>query len=69
MWWDSWIVDGAVNLVARIVWVFSIPVRMLQGGRVAGYALLMVIGVFLFLGYYLWSAGVTPFAVVRELWQ
>jgi NADH-quinone oxidoreductase subunit L len=69
MWWDSWIVDGTVNLVARIVWVFSIPVRMLQGGRVAGYALLMVFGVLLFLGYYLWNAGVTPFAMVRQLWQ
>jgi NADH-quinone oxidoreductase subunit L len=67
MWWDSWIVDGMVNLVARIVWVFSIPVRMLQGGRVGGYALLMVIGVLLFLGYYLSAAGVTPFSTLQQL--
>src|SRR4029077_3832973 len=30
MIWDSWIVDGLVNLSARIVWVLSYPVRMLQ---------------------------------------
>src|SRR5262249_39525587 len=64
-WWDSWVVDGLVNLAARIVWALSIPVRMLQGGRVAGYALLMVFGVLLFLGYYLWTAGVTPLTMLR----
>ncbi|HXC31105.1 MAG TPA: NADH-quinone oxidoreductase subunit L [Verrucomicrobiae bacterium] len=55
--WDSWIVDGLVNLAARIVWVFSWPVRMLQTGRVARYALFMLLGVLLFLGYYLWTSG------------
>jgi NADH-quinone oxidoreductase subunit L len=55
--WDSWIVDGLVNLTARIVWVFSWPVRMLQTGRVARYALFMLLGVLLFLGYYLWASG------------
>ncbi len=55
--WDSWIVDGLVNLVARIVWLFSWPVRMLQTGRVARYALFMLLGVMIFLGYYLWTAG------------
>jgi NADH-quinone oxidoreductase subunit L len=68
-WWDSWVVDGLVNLVARIVWAFSIPVRMLQGGRVAGYALLMVLGVLLFLGYYLAATGVTPLSTWHQLWQ
>ncbi len=56
--WDSWIVDGLVNLAARIVWLFSWPVRMLQSGRVARYALFMLFGVLVFLGYYLWTAGV-----------
>jgi NADH-quinone oxidoreductase subunit L len=56
--WDSWIVDGLVNLAARIVWLFSWPVRMLQTGRVARYALWMVIGVLIFLGYYLWASGI-----------
>jgi NADH-quinone oxidoreductase subunit L len=55
--WDSWIVDGLVNLAARIVWLFSWPVRMLQTGRVARYALFMLLGVMIFLGYYLWTSG------------
>jgi NADH-quinone oxidoreductase subunit L len=55
--WDSWIVDGLVNLAARIVWLFSWPVRMLQTGRVARYALFMLFGLLIFLGYYLWSSG------------
>jgi NADH-quinone oxidoreductase subunit L len=55
--WDSWIVDGLVNLAARIVWLFSWPVRMLQTGRVSRYALFMLLGVLVFLGYYLWSSG------------
>jgi len=65
MWWDTWIVDGLVNLVARFVWVLSIPVRMLQGGRVGNYALWMVLGVLVFLGYYLRVTGVTPFNMWR----
>jgi NADH-quinone oxidoreductase subunit L len=56
--WDSWIVDGLVNLAARIVWLFSWPVRMLQTGRVARYALFMLLGVLIFLGYYLWTSGI-----------
>ena len=55
--WDSWIVDGLVNLAARIVWLFSWPVRMLQTGRVSRYALAMLVGVLIFLGYYLWTSG------------
>ncbi len=55
--WDSWIVDGLVNLAARIVWLFSWPVRMLQTGRVSRYALFMLLGVLIFLGYYLWNSG------------
>ena len=59
MLWDSWIVDGLVNLSARIVWVLSYPVRMLQTGRVSRYALFMLLGVLIFLGYYFRSAGIT----------
>ena len=55
--WDSWVVDGLVNLAARIVWLFSIPARRLQTGRVARYALFMLAGVLVFLGYYFWVAG------------
>ncbi|MBI3670190.1 MAG: NADH-quinone oxidoreductase subunit L, partial [Acidobacteria bacterium] len=53
IWWDTWIVDGLVNLAARIVWLFSYPVRMVQTGLVSSYALLIVVGVLIFLGYYL----------------
>jgi NADH-quinone oxidoreductase subunit L len=53
IWWDTWIVDGLVNLTARVVWLFSYPVRMAQTGLVSSYSLLIVVGVLLFLGYYL----------------
>jgi len=59
MVWDKWIVDGLVNLGARFVWILSYPVRMLQSGRVANYALWIVLGVLLMLGYYLRTAGIT----------
>jgi len=65
MWWDSWIVDGLVNLAARILWVLSIPVRMLQSGRVASYALFIVIGVMASLFYYLHVSGVTLHSVLH----
>jgi NADH-quinone oxidoreductase subunit L len=56
--WDSYVLDLLVNMVARIVWLFSWPVRMLETGRVSRYALWMLLGVLIFLSYYLWSAGV-----------
>jgi hypothetical protein len=31
---------------------------MLQTGRVARYALFMLVGVLVFLGYYLWMSGI-----------
>ncbi len=57
--WDTWIVDGLVNLAARVVWVLSYPMRMLQTGRVSRYALFMLLGVLIFLGYYLRASGFT----------
>ncbi len=53
MWWDKWIVDGLVNLSARFVGVLSYPTRILQTGRVSGYALMIVAGLIALLGYYL----------------
>ncbi len=50
--WDTWIVDGLVNFVARVINLLSYPVRMVQSGLVSGYALLIVLGVLIFLGYY-----------------
>jgi len=44
MWWDTWIVDGSVRLGARLIWLLSYPVRMVQDGLVQSYMLLIVIG-------------------------
>jgi NADH-quinone oxidoreductase subunit L len=53
MWWDTWIVDGSVRLGARIIWLFSYPVRMIQDGLVQSYMLLIVLGLIGFLAYYI----------------
>jgi NADH-quinone oxidoreductase subunit L len=53
IWWDTWIVDGSVRLGARIVWLFSYPVRMIQDGLVQSYMLLIVLGLIGFLAYYI----------------
>jgi NADH-quinone oxidoreductase subunit L len=56
MWWDTWIVDGSVRLGARIVWIFSYPIRLIQDGLVQSYMLLIVIGLIGFFGYYFYMA-------------
>jgi NADH-quinone oxidoreductase subunit L len=53
MWWDKWIVDGLVNVAARFVGMLSYPTRILQTGKVSGYALMIVAGLIALLGYYL----------------
>ena len=53
IWWDTWVVDGAVRLSAFIVKVMSYPVRLLQTGLVQAYALFIVLGVLIFFSYYL----------------
>lgn len=52
IWWDTWIVDGAVRLVSFAVKVVSYPVRLLQTGYVQAYALIFVLGVLVIFGYY-----------------
>ena len=52
IWWDTWIVDGSVKLGARIVWLLSYPVRLIQDGLVQSYMLLIVIGLVGVLAYY-----------------
>ena len=44
IWWDTWIIDGAVRLASFLVKMLSYPVRILQTGRVQGYALVFVVG-------------------------
>jgi NADH-quinone oxidoreductase subunit L len=52
MWWDTWIVDGAVRFTSFFVKMLSYPACILQTGRVQAYAFFVVIGVLAFLGYY-----------------
>jgi NADH-quinone oxidoreductase subunit L len=52
MWWDTWIVDGSVRLGARIIWLLSFPVRMIQDGEMQDYMLLIVVGLIGFMAYY-----------------
>jgi len=52
MWWDTWIVDGAVRFGSFFVKMLSYPVCMLQTGRVQRYAFFVVVGALAFLGYF-----------------
>ncbi|MFQ5817050.1 MAG: NADH-quinone oxidoreductase subunit L [Terriglobia bacterium] len=49
IWWDTWIVDGAVRVLGWLVWFASWPVRVVQTGFVQAYLLLMATGVVVFL--------------------
>ena len=53
IWWDTWIVDGAVRFTAFFVKMLSYPVCLLQTGRVQSYALFVVLGALAFFGYYI----------------
>jgi NADH-quinone oxidoreductase subunit L len=50
---DSAVVDGLVNLVGRVVQESSLVFRRVQTGLVQNYALLMLFGIFAFVGIYL----------------
>ena len=52
MWWDTWIVDGAVRFTAFFVKMLSYPVCILQSGRVQTYAFFIVAGVVVMFAYY-----------------
>ncbi|MCC7497668.1 MAG: NADH-quinone oxidoreductase subunit L [Bryobacterales bacterium] len=51
-WWDRWVIDGAVRLGSFLVKVSSYPVRVVQTGYVQAYALVFVLGLLAFFGYY-----------------
>jgi NADH-quinone oxidoreductase subunit L len=51
--WDLWVIDGLVNVMAFMVKTLSYPVRVIQTGLVQTYALLIVLGVLIFMAYYL----------------
>ena len=52
---DKYIVDGAVNLVGWTAGEGSLFLRRLQTGLVQNYALLMLLGIFVFLTVYLFA--------------
>ena len=52
-WWDTWIVDGSVRLVAFVVKLSSYPMRIVQSGYVQMYGLVILAAAAVALGYYL----------------
>ena len=52
MWWDKWVVDALVNLFGRFPKFLSMPVRMFQSGVFSTYAVFILIGLAVLLGYY-----------------
>ncbi|HTZ31379.1 MAG TPA: NADH-quinone oxidoreductase subunit L [Methylomirabilota bacterium] len=52
MWWDKWVVDGLVNFVGKFTRFWSHPIRMLQTGVFSSYAIFILIGLAILLGYY-----------------
>ncbi len=52
MWWDKWIIDGLVNLTGKFIRSLSVPIRMLQTGVFSSYAMWMLLGLAILLGYY-----------------
>jgi NADH:ubiquinone oxidoreductase subunit 5 (subunit L)/multisubunit Na+/H+ antiporter MnhA subunit len=52
IWWDTWVIDGAVRLSSFGVKVLSYPVRLLQTGLVQSYALFIVVGALIIFSYY-----------------
>ena len=54
-WWDRWIVDGLVRFVGGFLRTFSSFLRLVQTGYTQNYALMMVLGVLILIGYVLWG--------------
>ncbi|HEV2351428.1 MAG TPA: NADH-quinone oxidoreductase subunit L [Terriglobia bacterium] len=51
--WDEWVIDGMVNVGAYATKLLSYPILMVQTGFVQSYALMIVLGVLIFMAYYL----------------
>src|SRR6267142_2161279 len=52
MWWDKWFIDGLLNFSAKLMQLFSYPVRLLQTGMFSSYAMLILVGLVVLLAYY-----------------
>jgi NADH-quinone oxidoreductase subunit L len=55
MWYDTWIVDGVVNLGAYTVRAMSYPARFFQTGYIQSYALVFVAGLLSIVGFFWWA--------------
>ncbi|HEV2177246.1 MAG TPA: NADH-quinone oxidoreductase subunit L, partial [Terriglobia bacterium] len=51
--WDKWVIDGAVNVLGFGTKLMSYPVRVVQTGLFQTYAFFIVLGVLVFMAYYL----------------
>lgn len=51
IFWDTWVIDGLVRVSGLMVKLSSYPVRVLQTGSVQSYALMILAGVAIFLGW------------------
>jgi NADH-quinone oxidoreductase subunit L len=51
--WDSWVIDGLVNVLGYTVKFLTYPASILQTGLVQTYAWFITLGVFIFMAYYL----------------
>ena len=52
MWWDKWVIDGLLNLGAKLTQLLSYPIRLLQTGMFSNYAMLILVGLVVLLAYY-----------------
>jgi NADH-quinone oxidoreductase subunit L len=52
MWWDRWVVDALVDLLGWFPKFLSMPVRMFQTGVFSTYAVFILIGLAILLGFY-----------------
>jgi NADH-quinone oxidoreductase subunit L len=51
-WSDKWVLDGTVNLLGWLAKFLSMPIRMFQAGVLSTYALFILMGLAILLGYY-----------------
>jgi NADH-quinone oxidoreductase subunit L len=54
VFWDTWVVDGLVNLAGRTVRAGSGALRKLQTGLIQSYASAMVFGLFVLICFYMY---------------
>ena len=52
IFWDTWIIDGAVRLSSFLIWLAGYPARLLQTGSVQTYAMFVVFGLLVMFGIY-----------------